>query len=85
MTGQYNFRNYTVFGELDRSQISFGNLFKNAGYKTAIAGKWQLGEEKDSPQHFGFEESCLWQQSYPRRDTAGHDTRFSNPILEFNG
>jgi len=85
MTGQYNVRNYTVFGELDRSQISFGNLFKNAGYKTAIAGKWQLGEEKDSPQHFGFEESCLWQQSYPRKDTAGHDTRFSNPILEFNG
>ena len=28
MTGQYNVRNYTVFGELDRTQISFGNLFK---------------------------------------------------------
>ncbi len=85
MTGIYNDRNYTQFGELDRSQISFGNLFKNAGYRTVIAGKWQLGKEKDSPQHFGFEESCLWQQSFPRTDTAGHDTRFSNPILEFKG
>ena len=85
MTGQYNVRNYTQFGKLDRSQTSFGNLFKNAGYKTAIAGKWQLGKEKDSPQHFGFDESCLWQQSLPRTDTTGHDTRFSNPILEFNG
>jgi len=84
MTGIYNDRNYTQFGELDRSQISFGNLFKNAGYRTAIAGKWQLGREKDSPQHFGFDESCLWQHSLPRTDTVGHDTRFSNPILEFN-
>ncbi len=85
MTGQYNVRNYTKFGELNRSQVSYGNLFKNAGYKTAISGKWQLGKEKDSPQHFGFEESCLWQQSLPRTDEDDHDTRFSNPILEFNG
>ena len=85
MTGQYNVRNYIKFALLDRSQTSFGNLFKNAGYKTAIAGKWQLGIEKDSPQHFGFDESCLWQQMLPRTDTSGHDTRFSNPVLEFNG
>ncbi len=85
MTGQYNVRNYIQFGKLDRSQTSFGNILKNAGYKTAIAGKWQLGKENDSPQHFGFEESCLWQQSLPRTDTTGHDTRFSNPILEVNG
>ena len=85
MTGQYNVRNYTRFGNLDRNQVSFGNLLKNAGYKTAVAGKWQLGNEKDSPQHFGFEKSCLWQQSLPRTDKDEHDTRFSNPILEFNG
>jgi len=85
MTGQYNLRNYIQFGKLDRSQISFGNLLQDAGYKTAIAGKWQLGQENDSPQHFGFDESCLWQQSLPRTDSDGHDTRFSNPILEFNG
>ena len=85
MTGQYNVRNYTRFADLDRSQATFGNLLKNAGYKTAIAGKWQLGKEKDSPQHFGFDESCLWQQSRPRVDDAKHDTRFSNPILEING
>jgi arylsulfatase A len=85
MTGQYNVRNYSSFGNLDRSQISFGNLFKNAGYKTVVAGKWQLGKENDSPRHFGFDESCLWQQSLPRKDTAGHDTRFSNPVLQLNG
>lgn len=85
MTGLYNVRNYTEFGKLDRSQKSFANLFKDAGYKTAIAGKWQLGREKDSPQHFGFDLSCLWQHSLPRTDSAGFDSRFSNPILESNG
>jgi arylsulfatase A len=58
---------------------------KEAGYKTAIVGKWQLGKEKDSPQHFGFEASCLWQQSLGNKDVEGHDTRYSNPVLEFNG
>ncbi|MDN3664003.1 sulfatase-like hydrolase/transferase [Algibacter miyuki] len=84
MTGKYNVRNYTRFGELDRSQITFGNLLKNTGYKTAIAGKWQLGKEEDSPQHFGFDASCLWQQSRPRFDSLRHDTRFSNPVLQIN-
>lgn len=85
MTGQYNVRNYTRFGVLDRELVSFANIFNDAGYKTAVAGKWQLGKQKDSPQHFGFEESCLWQQTLPRTDEEGHDTRFSNPTLEFNG
>lgn len=85
MTGQYNIRNYKKFGSLDRNETTFGNLFKLAGYKTAIAGKWQLGKEKDSPQHFGFEESCLWQQAERSTDSGGHDTRYSNPVLEING
>jgi arylsulfatase A len=85
MTGKYNVRNYFSFGKMDRDQVTFGNLLKDAGYKTAVAGKWQLGKEKDSPQHFGFETSCLWQQSLGRTDEDGHDTRFSNPTLQFNG
>ncbi|MFV0555195.1 MAG: sulfatase-like hydrolase/transferase [Mangrovibacterium sp.] len=85
MTGRYNVRNYTQFGTLNRDEISFGQLFQNAGYKTVIAGKWQLGTENDSPQYFGFEQSCLWQQAGGRTDEEGHDTRFSNPLLEING
>ncbi|MBF0198787.1 MAG: sulfatase-like hydrolase/transferase [Planctomycetes bacterium] len=86
MTGQYNVRNYESFGSLPRSQKTFGQSFKKAGYRTAIAGKWQLGTESDSPQYFGFEESCLWQQSLPRaKKGLGADSRFENPILEYNG
>ncbi|MDI1313466.1 sulfatase-like hydrolase/transferase [Prosthecobacter sp.] len=78
MTGRYNVRNYINFGTLLRTETTFGHLMKNAGYATGICGKWQLGGELDSPQHFGFDESCLWQQT--RRPP-----RYANPGLEYNG
>ncbi|MFZ2277450.1 MAG: sulfatase-like hydrolase/transferase [Prosthecobacter sp.] len=78
MTGRHNVRNYINFGTLLRTETTFGNLMKGAGYATGICGKWQLGHEVDSPQHFGFDESCLWQQT--RRPP-----RYANPGLEYNG
>lgn len=86
MTGLYNLRNYKRFAKLERNQTTFAHYLKNAGYKTAVAGKWQLGKEIDSPQHFGFESSWLWQHTRPRlRGNTEHDTRYPNPQLEFNG
>jgi len=85
MTGMSNKRNYVRFGRLDRNQTTFAHLLKQAGYRTCIAGKWQLGSEADSPQHFGFERSLLWQHTRGRTDAQGHDTRFPNPRLELNG
>ena len=85
MTGIYNVRNYTDFGVLERGQVTFANLFKDAGYATVIAGKWQLGREENAPDHFGFDEHCLWQHRHGRVDDQEHDTRFSNPRLEING
>ena len=78
LTGLYNVRNYTNFGSLDRAQTTFAQRLKAAGYATGIFGKWQLGREKDAPQHFGFEESVLWQHT--RRPA-----RYANPGLEYNG
>lgn len=78
MTGRYNVRNYVNFGTLPRTETTFGNLLKKTGYATAICGKWQLGRETDAPQHFGFDESCLWQHT--RRPP-----RYANPGLEYNG
>ena len=61
MTGQYNFRNYTSFGELRLTEKTFGNMLRDAGYKTGIVGKWQLSERDfQAPHHFGFEEYLLW-------------------------
>src|SRR4051812_48490726 len=78
MTGMSNARNYIEFGTMDPNATTFGNLLKNAGYATAIAGKWQLGHDKDLPQRFGFDEACLWQHT--RRPP-----RYANPGLEYNG
>ena len=78
MTGVYNVRNYITFGEMDPKLRTFGNLFKQAGYVTCIAGKWQLGRDPGLPKKFGFDEACLWQHT--RRPP-----RYANPGLEING
>lgn len=78
MTGKYNVRNYLNFGTLLTNEKTFANLLKDAGYATGICGKWQLGRGKELPQHFGFDESCLWQHT--RRPP-----RYANPGLEYNG
>ncbi len=77
MTGMVNARNYIEFGTMDPQATTFGNLLKNAGYATAIAGKWQLGHDKGLPRRFGFDEACLWQHT--RRPP-----RYANPGLEYN-
>lgn len=77
MTGRYNISNYVQFGNLPRTETTFGHLFKNSGYVTGICGKWQLGKEADAPQHFGFDEALLWQHT--RRPP-----RYANPGLEHN-
>ena len=78
MTGIYNHRNYIEFGLLDPEAHTFGHLFKQAGYKTCIVGKWQLKGGFQAPVHFGFDEYCLWQLT--RRPA-----RYTNPGLEVNG
>ncbi|VGO20699.1 sulfatase-like hydrolase/transferase [Pontiella sulfatireligans] len=60
MTGISNVRNYIEFALLDPNATTFGNLMKQAGYTTAIAGKWQLGTDPAQPEKFGFDEYCLW-------------------------
>jgi len=78
MTGISNARNYVRFNVLDWKETTFGNLLKNAGYKTCIAGKWQLKGGLEAPAHFGFDEYCLWQL------THRHE-RYYNPGFEING
>src|SRR5215813_5483994 len=63
MTGMSNARNYIEFGSMDPNATTFAKLLKPAGYTTAMAGKWQLGRDKDLPEKFGFDETCLWQQT----------------------
>ena len=62
MTGRYNHRNWLYFGVLDPSERTFGHLMAEAGYRTCIAGKWQL-TSYDPPHYPGSEQ---------RRDKGMH-------------
>ncbi len=85
MTGKYNVHNYTAFAKLERKETTFANLLQESGYTTCIAGKWQLGKEKDAPMHFGFNKSCLWQHTQKAIDSLRCDTRYANPVMDING
>ena len=78
MTGLSNVRNYVEFGTLEKSQTTFAHLLRDAGYATAIVGKWQLGRDASLPAHFGFDEHCLWQ-------LLRRPSRYAHPGLEVNG
>lgn len=88
MTGLSNTRNYAAFSILKKGEMTFGHFMREAGYRTAIAGKWQLyGAEhykeqfraKGSlPQDMGFERHCLWQV-----DKLGG--RFWEPAITIDG
>jgi arylsulfatase A len=87
MTGRSNVRNYVRFGILDREERTFAHMLRAAGYRTAVAGKWQLhGSSPEDiargrgarPEEAGFDEHCLWQ--IDRRES-----RYWNPLIERNG
>jgi arylsulfatase A len=65
LTGQYPFRlGHPEWGTFPRSmeKRTLANVLKQAGYATAIAGKWQLSLLKDDlqqPHRMGFDEYCL--------------------------
>jgi len=65
MTGRYGFRtgwydNILQGDVLTQSNKPFSTLLKEAGYATAICGKWQL---KGTAVQHGFDEYCLWSDS----------------------
>ncbi|MEZ5354577.1 MAG: sulfatase-like hydrolase/transferase [Bryobacteraceae bacterium] len=83
MTGQSNVRNYTDFGALSPGEYTFAKMFRESGYATAIAGKWQLQGNKNAkgttPADSGFDQWCLWNTPITRRE------RYWNPALDVNG
>ncbi len=63
MTGRYMHRNYTQFGHLPPGEPTFGHMMQDAGYATAVVGKWQLGAGRGQggthPDEAGFDEHLL--------------------------
>tara|TARA_R110002096_G_scaffold39227_6_gene107503 strand:+ start:45 stop:1178 length:1134 start_codon:yes stop_codon:yes gene_type:complete len=108
MTGQYGCHNGVLnFGSKrgglprgdPRDKISyhrtFGQILKEAGYATAVAGKWQLsGSQPDFVRDCGFEEYCLWgyagyytEEDREKATAAGINfaSRYWHPSIVRNG
>ena len=81
MTGRDGIRNYVQFGTLDKDEITFAHMVKDAGYATAVAGKWQLhnGNRGTRAPESGFDNYCLW--NYPGTTRS----RFWHPSLVRDG
>lgn len=81
MTGRDGIRNYVQFGTLDKDEITFAHMMKDAGYATAVAGKWQLhnGDRGTRAPESGFDNYCLW--NYPGTTRS----RFWHPSLVKDG
>ncbi|MCH2206079.1 MAG: sulfatase-like hydrolase/transferase [Lentisphaerales bacterium] len=74
MTGQYPFRNGWVnHWDVPRwgggchfdweKNPSIARVMQSAGYKTAVAGKWQVNDFRIQPKamvHHGFDDYCMW-------------------------
>lgn len=93
MTGLYNNRNWTGFGLMDPKTVTFGHRMSRAGYRTAIAGKWQFWsynppdyhpEDRGKgqlPKDAGFESYSLWHAGH----TEDSGSRYGDPTYEENG
>lgn len=63
LTGRYGFRTGQKWGYIPPDEITFGHLLKDAGYKIALSGKWQMALLKDDTTHIkkmGFDESSVF-------------------------
>ena len=95
MTGLYNNRNWLYFGTLDPQAKTIGHYMKEAGYRTCIAGKWQL-QSYDPPSYpgshlrrgkgmevgdAGFDEYSLFHSWH----TEDKGSRFADPTIYQNG
>ena len=83
LTGRYHLRT-GVWGvtagreTMNTSEVTLGEAFQSAGYRTALIGKWHLGEHYPNVPHAqGFDEFVGFR--------LGHWNRYFDPPLERNG
>ena len=82
MTGRYPFRMKAKWGSFpkEEEQHSIGAVLQQAGYRTAVAGKWQLSLMKrdvEQPRRMGFDEWSIfgWHEG----------ARYHEPFIYENG
>jgi arylsulfatase A-like enzyme len=93
MTGKWNFRNWQAFGIMNPAEKTFGHMMQQAGYRTAVAGKWQLWSYNPpafmpewrgrgiKPDQAGFDEHCTWHTGH----TEDKGSRYGKPVITQDG
>jgi len=97
LTGRYPFRSgWTDHHDVPRwggkgldwdRETTFARLLRQAGYATALAGKWQINDLREFPdalKRHGFDEHCLW-PGYETGNAPPSDERYWNAYLQTNG
>ena len=83
MTGRSNVRNYVDWSVLPAGEYTIADLFGDAGYATAMAGKWQLHGIREfkgvAAANAGFGTYCLWHTATTVRK------RYWNPSVDCDG
>jgi len=56
-----------------REHLAFGKMLSDAGYATAIAGKWHAGKQMPYEPEVGFQEYCLWEGAKEVLEVTGKE------------
>lgn len=87
LTGKYNFRNYNGWGIMDTSNNTIADLLAGVGYKTYVAGKWQLDGGDVSVHGLGFSDYLIWSPFTPHNNAISapgaenKSSRYKDPVL----
>ena len=62
------YSNATINQHLPYEEVTIAEALKEVGYKTAIIGKWHLGEDPSSPMAHGFDMHIPdWAKGWPKK------------------
>jgi len=101
MTGRYAFRTHwwhndmkptgkEPHADLSEHNRIFAQVLKEAGYATAVCGKWQLHGDEEA---YGFDEHCMWEKwdgfdgpvEQEGQSLPGRAARYWHPAIVKNG
>jgi arylsulfatase/arylsulfatase A len=93
MTGRYNYRTRAIDTFVGRAmmepaEVTLAEILRDAGYRTAIFGKWHLGDSYPMrPMDQGFEEVLVHRGGGIGQpsDPPGGEGKYTDPVLFHNG